>query len=174
MSVIAAAAILAGLVGQTAPATDPLAPAASGMLQCYAPDVAKHSCQSLAGYRKRADGKFDNSAIVMLSPAPFVVMETVTPVEIDAGAVCGAIRKQDIDVATISIDGKQLAEAYAVNVRARIAAGMAAIVDHRICTTYLPDGSQFVAKVTIDGTAFPAMEQKVIWVSPDAGFKVAP
>jgi hypothetical protein len=144
------------------------------MLQCHEPDVAKHSCRSLAGYLKRADGNFDNRAVVMLSASPFVVMETVTPVEIDAGAVCGAIRKQDIDVATLSVDGKKLDEPYAANLRARIAAGLAPIMDHRICTTYQPDGSQFIAKAIIEGTTLPATEQKMIWVAPDAGFKVAP
>ncbi|MES1976244.1 MAG: hypothetical protein V4472_27630 [Pseudomonadota bacterium] len=174
MSILLPVAVLASLAGQASPPADPLAPAASGMLQCYAPDVVRHRCQSLAGYRKRADGMFDNSAVVMLSPSPYVVMETVTPVEIDAGAVCGAIRKQDIEAAIVSVDGKKLVEPYATNLRARIAAGMKPIIDHRICTTYVPDGERFIARAVIEGSTQTTTEQTVIWVSPDAGYTVAP
>ena len=162
----------ATLPTQAVPTPDPLAPAASGMLQCYAPDTERHLCQSLAGYRKRADGSYDNAATVMLSPSPPVVMETVTPVTIDAGAVCGAIRTQDIDAAVISVNGQKLSDADATTARSRIATAMAALVGKRICTTYVPDGAQLVAKATIDGEAQPAMDQKVIWVAPTDGFHV--
>jgi hypothetical protein len=173
MSIMLVAAVLAG-PSNLLPATDPLAPAATGMLQCYAPDVVKHSCQSLAGYIKRADGTFDNKATVMLSPAPLVVMETVTQVEVDAGAVCGLVQKKDLDAAVISVNGQTLAETDAVKARAQIAVAMASVLGHRICTTYVPDGGQLRAKVALDGTALPAMDQRVIWVAPDAGYKVAP
>ena len=165
-------AVSAALQAQAAPISDPLAPAASGMLQCYVPEAAKHVCQSLAGYRKRPDGSYDNAATVMLSPSPLVIMETMTPVTVDAGAVCGAIRKQDIDAAVISVNGQKLSEADAAGARSRIATGMAPLIGKRICTTYVADGAQLVAKVTIDGEAQPAMDQKVIWVAPADGFRV--
>jgi hypothetical protein len=159
---------------QAAQISDPLAPAASGMLQCYAPDTSKHVCQSLAGYRKRADGSYDNAATVMLSPSPLVIMQTVTPVTVDAGAVCGAIQKQDIDAAVISVNGQTLSETDAATARSRIATGLAFLFGKRICTTYVPDGAQLVAKATIEGEAQPAMDQKIIWVAPSDGFHVGP
>ena len=162
------------LPAQAVPKADPLAPAASGMLQCYAPDTARHVCQSLAGYRKRADGGYDNAATVMLSRSPLVIMETMTPVTVDAGAVCGAIRTQDIDAAAISVNGQKLSDADAAAVRSRIATAMAFLVGKRICTAYVPDGAQLIAKATIDGEAQPAMDQKVIWVAPTDGFHVGP
>jgi len=164
----------ATLPAQAVPTPDPLAPAASGMLQCYTPDVAKHVCQSLAGYRKRPDGSYDNAATIMLSPSPLVIMETETPVTIDAGAVCGAIRKQDIDTAVISVNGQKLSDTDAATARSQIATGMASLIGKRICTTYVPDGAQLIAKATIDGEAQPAMDQKVIWVAPADGFHVGP
>lgn len=164
----------ATLPGQAAQTSDPLAPAASGMLQCYAPDAAKHVCQSMAGYRKRPDGSYDNAATVMLSPSPLVIMQTVTPVTVDAGAVCGAIRKQDIDAAVISVNGQTLSDTDAATARSRIATGLAFLIGKRICTTYVSDGAQLVAKATIDGEAQPAMDQKVIWVAPSDGFQVGP
>jgi hypothetical protein len=164
----------ATLPAQASQTSDPLAPAASGMLQCYAPDVAKHSCQSLAGYRKRPDGSYDNAATIMLSPSPLVTMETLSPVTVDAGAVCGAIRQQDIDAAVISVNGQKLSDADAAGARSQIATGLAFLIGKRICTTYVPDGAQLVAKATIDGEAQPAMDQKVIWVAPTDGFHVGP
>ncbi|MEO6218277.1 MAG: hypothetical protein ABIO86_19770 [Sphingomonas sp.] len=166
--------VAATLPSQAAPTPDPLAPAASGMLQCYAPDLAKHACQSLAGYRKRADGSYDNAATIMLSPSPLLIMETETPVTVDAGAVCGAIREQDIDTAVISVNGQKMSDADAVVVRSQIATGMAFLIGKRICTKYVPDGAQLIAKATIDGEAQPAMDQKVIWVAPTDGFHVGP
>jgi hypothetical protein len=167
-------AVFAAAPAQAGPASDPLAPAASGMLQCYAPDAAKHVCQSLAGYRKRPDGSYDNAATIMLSPSPLVIMETVTPVTVDAGAVCGAIRTQDIDAAVISVNGQTLSNSDAATARSQIATGMAPLIGKRICTTYVADGAQLVAKATIDGEAQPAMDQKVIWVAPTDGFHVGP
>jgi hypothetical protein len=174
MSFALVLAASATLPAQAAPISDPLAPASSGMLQCYAPDAAKHICQSLAGYRKRPDGSYDNAATVMLSPSPLVTMETVTPVTVDAGAVCGAIRTQDIDAAVISVNGQKLSNADAAIARSRIASGMAFLIGKRICTTYVPEGAQLVAKATVDGEAQPAMDQKVIWVAPTDGFHVGP
>lgn len=174
MNILVVAAILAGLSDPALPSADPLAPAASGMLQCYEPDTATRSCQSLASYSKRSDGKFDNRATVMLSPSPLTVMETVTLVEVDAGAVCGALRKQDIDVAVIWVNGSKLVEADAAVARDQIASGMAPLLDRRICTTYVPDGPQLLAKVTMNGTPLPALDEKVIWVAPTDGYKLAP
>jgi hypothetical protein len=162
------------LPAQAAPTVDPLAPAASGMLQCYAPDVAKHVCRSLAGYRKRSDGGYDNASTIMLSPSPLVVMDTVSPVTVDAGAVCGAIRQQDIDTAVISVNGQKLSDADAATARSQIATAMASLIGKRICTTYVPDGAQLVAKATVDGVAQPAFDQKVLWVAPTDGFHVGP
>ena len=173
MSIIVTLAILAAAQSAAPTTVDPLAPAATGMLQCYEPDVAKRSCRSLAGYRKRPDGKYDNTATVLVSSAPLVIVDTVTAVEIDAGAVCGTIRKQDIDVAGISLEGQKLGESEAVGIRQLIAGGLATIIDHRICTTYLPAGSGYVARATIEGSSTPPVEQKMIWVAPTDGYKVA-
>jgi hypothetical protein len=39
----------------------------------------------------------------------------------------------------------------------------------------LPDSDDgFIAKASLDGQAQPAQDQKVIWVAPSDGYKVAP
>lgn len=156
------------------PYPNPLSPASAGRVQCYSPDLARHVCRSIASYTWHPDGSYDNRAIVLLSPTPLVVMESVTPVTIDTSAVCGAIRQQDIDSAIISVNGQKLADADAAPVRAQISTAMASIIGKRICTTYVPDGQQYIAKASIDGVAQPAMDQKVLWVDATDGFEVAP
>ncbi|MES2055695.1 MAG: hypothetical protein V4564_07150 [Pseudomonadota bacterium] len=171
MSIFFLAAAL--LLDQPVPNSNPLEPAASGMLQCHQPDTVKRTCRSLAAYRKQADGSFDNTATVMLSPSPLLVMETATSVRVVSGAVCGSIRKQDIEVAVISVGGNKLSEDLAVPIRAQIAVAMSGLIDRSICTTYVSDGATLTAKVMIGGVASPAMDQKLIWVAPTDGYKVA-
>ena len=153
---------------------DPLAPATRGMLQCYAPNLEKKTCQSLSGYKQRADGAYDNTAIVLLSPSPIVTMETVTRVTTERGAVCGSIRTEDIDSATIVVAGTKLDEQRAVAARGRIASAMSALMGKQVCTTYVQDGSQLRAEVSIDGTRSKKMDQQVVWVAPSDGYIVAP
>src|SRR4051794_20914073 len=87
-------------------ADDPIAPAAHGKVQCYAPNMERKTCASIGAYTRRSDGTVDNRAIVLVAPTPLVVMDTTTPTTIKAGAICGPIRASDIDAATITVDGK--------------------------------------------------------------------
>ncbi len=152
---------------------DPLAPAASGQMQCYAPTDHK-TCASLAGYTSNGDGSYANVAMVLLSKEPVVVMRTTTPVAIKAGAVCGAIRKADIAGGSLSVNGQAMAADKAAPILDRIAGQLGAILDHEICTTYVPAGAGFIAKATMDGKPQPDQDQKVIWVSAADGYTVAP
>jgi hypothetical protein len=152
---------------------DPIGPAATGQAQCYAPDTTRKTCNSLAFYKAREDGTFDNTAIVLLSPSPVVVMQTVTPVTVVDGAVCGKIEADQVTSATLTVNGQALAPADAAPALARLSTAMQPIFDHQICTRYIPDGAQFTAKATLDGNPQPP-DQKVIWVSPSDGYHVAP
>src|SRR5438874_364260 len=91
----AIAATISPAYGASLPA--PVAQAASGQLQCSAPDTTRKTCSTLAGYRIGADGTIDSTAVVLISKNPIITMETATPVQIRSGEVCGRIRNQDID-----------------------------------------------------------------------------
>ena len=153
---------------------DPLTPATTGQLQCYAPDVARKTCQSLAAYAPLGDGTIINTATVLITPTPVLTMETAAPVTIEGGAVCGAIRRRDLDQARFAVGGQPLDPAKVEPLRQQIASAFAPILDRHVCTTHVPDGAAWVANVTIDGVAQPALSQKVIWVSPGDGYSVAP
>jgi len=152
----------------------PLAAAADGQIQCYAPDAARMTCQSLAAYKARPDGGIDNTALVLISQDPPMTMRTVSQVEIKAGQVCGAIRPEDIAAATFTISEAPADEAQTVRLRETMQAAMSGLFGREICTAYIPDGPAAIAKATVNGAEAPTMDQKVIWVSPTAGYRVAP
>jgi len=153
---------------------NPLAPASEGKMQCYHPDRARRTCRSLASYVSRADGGYDNKAVVLLSATPAVVMTTVTPVVIEGDAVCGAIRPEDLASAEIEVNSSMLSGDALADARQRIAAAMGGVLGDRICTRYTVDGDALTAEATINGTPRPDATDTVIWVSPADGYRVAP
>jgi len=167
---VALSAAAAAQAGQLPP---PIAQAANGKIQCYQPNITTKSCQSLAGYRAEANGTIDNTAVVMIAPKPLITMETVTPVEVKNGQVCGKTHAQDIAAAKLTVDGKPVEGPQADAMRQRIGAAFAPMFDHEICTAYVADGDGFIARATDNGA--PMSESpKVIWVSPSDGYKVGP
>ena len=152
---------------------DPLAPAASGQVQCYAPTDHK-TCASIAPYTANGDGSFANGATVLLSKKPVVVMQTSTPVTIKAGAVCGSVTRDSIAKAALTVNGQAIPADRASPILQQISGSLRGVIDHEICTAYVPDGAGLVAKASMDGKAQPDQDQKVIWVSPSDGYTVAP
>ncbi len=152
---------------------DPLTPAASGQVQCYAPTDRK-TCTSIGTYTANGDGTFANGASILLNKQPVVIMQSTTPVTIKAGAVCGTITRDNIAKAGLTVNGQALPPEKAGPVLEQIAGALGSVIDHEICTTYVPDGAGFTAKSVMDGKAQPNQDQKVIWVSPSDGYTVAP
>jgi hypothetical protein len=165
---------LMAMVLASAPAyPDPLAPAAAGKVQCYVPTDRK-TCTSLASYAAAPDGTFATSAIVMLSTDPLVIMQTTTEVRIRDGAVCGAIKKSDITGGSLTLSSEAVPADKAAPFLEKVAQHLTPIIGHEICTVFVPAGDGFIAKASLDGQAQPAQDQKVIWVAPSDGYKVAP
>jgi hypothetical protein len=152
---------------------DPLAPAQDGKLQCYSPDRANKTCQSLAGYVRDGRGGYRNSAEVLLAKAPRLTLETVTPVTIKSGAVCGFIRKQDIDAGIVRQDGAPITGEAAQRILDAASRAVAPLADQEICTNYIADGDHWIARGTMGGAAGKLPDQMVIWVSHADGYRVA-
>lgn len=156
------------------PATDPLAPARAGQLQCYSPDTAKKTCNSLAGYTDNGDGTFTNTVTVLLSSQPAITLSNATMVRVIDGAVCGTISQRDIAAGTVSVDGQVLPSEQAQFVLAAVSNALDKVIDHEICTTYEPVGEGLVAHGSLDGVARSDLDQPIIWVAPSDGYTVAP
>lgn len=150
----------------------PIAQAMQGKLQCYEPNRVAKTCQSLAGYREDGKGAFENFATVLIAPKPQITMEVVSLVAIRNGEVCGVISVADLAKAKFNINSVAANASQETAIRQLVGASLTAMADQEICTGYAPDGDGFVATATMNGAPF-GKEQKVIWVSPDDGYKVS-
>jgi hypothetical protein len=153
----------------------PIADAAREKLQCYQPDMVRKTCRSMASYGSDASGKIINPATVLISARPAIVMATTTRVVVRAGRVCGVIRQEDVAAAEFTVDGLPATPEQTTMLREQVAVIQKPMIGPEICTAYVRDGAMLVAKATIGGVATkPAMDQKVIWVTPTEGYRVAP
>lgn len=168
--------LLALALAATLPAAalaSPLTPAASGELQCIAPNTVKKTCQSITAYKLNAKGPIESTAMVLVSQSPVVVMTSVTKVVIRGNQVCTQMRPTDIGNATYSVDGKPATEGQANTFRSVMQAAMLTSFGKAVCTAYVAGPDGLSTQVTIEGMPQPG-SQRVIWVSPADGYKVAP
>lgn len=153
---------------------DPIAPAWSGKVQCYQPDAARKTCNSIGSYAKDSTGAIQNTATILLRPEPLIVMRTTAPVVVKQNAICGTITERDLQAAEFTISGQPADEPNTDALRNVVRPGYVALLNREICTTYLPARDQMDAQVTVGGKRMPALDQKVRWVSPADGYAVAP
>ncbi|HEY3951638.1 hypothetical protein [Phenylobacterium sp.] len=154
-------------------AADPLAPAWSGKVQCYAPDAARKTCVSIGGYTRGPNGAIDNRAVVLVAKSPLIVMETHTPVRLKAGgAVCGPMTQHDIEIAAFKINGAPAKPEEAQRLRAVLIQQMAPMFGHEACTTFTSAGDHFTAHATDNGKPM-GPDMTVTWVS-EPEYRVAP
>ncbi|ESQ89637.1 hypothetical protein ABAC460_12265 [Asticcacaulis sp. AC460] len=164
--------LAAAVLAQDLP-SDPLAPVQYGQVQCYSPDAATKTCNSIARYTPNSGG-YTNTATILLSSRPAVTMTTSTQVQVRDGAVCGTLRDEDIEAAKVKVDGRGLSSGEASLVVSAVADAVNDYVGQEICTTYVAAGDGLTAKASVQGTPQPELDQPVIWVSPSDGYKVAP
>lgn len=169
-----AATVFLTQVAATDAVSSPLMKADEGFEQCYEANDDAKTCQSLATYSRNSDGTWTNTAVVLVSPAQPITLETATPVTVKDGAICGFIRKDDLLDGKLRYSGNLLPSDEAAPILAKIADGMSAMMDKEICTTYLGDGNDLLAKVKIDGAGASLPEQRVRWVRQSDGYSVAP
>lgn len=158
------------LLQAAAAAVDPIAPAWQGSVQCHNPDRDQKTCQSIGSYTRAADGTIQNTAVVLLNPQPAIVMTSMAPVEIKAGAVCGKISSPDAGAFTVN--GAPASADVTATLRAAVATTTSSIADREICTSYVPDADALMAQVRVDGVRRPDFDMRVLWVDPSEGFVV--
>lgn len=166
--------IALSLVVAAAANADPLAEARTGKMQCYRPDTARKTCVALASYIFETNGTITNKAVVLISPQQMVTMTTSSSVVIKGEAVCGPMRREDIEGAEIAVNGTKLPDEQAAGVRGQLVQAISNQLGKEVCTTYVPSGDKLAAQVTVDGAANPLYTQDVLWVKADDGYQVAP
>jgi hypothetical protein len=170
---LAALILAAPAAARAAPLPAPLAPANSGKLQCFVPDMTKHTCQTLDAYARDASGAIQNTSIVVVSPDPPITMTTRAPVILREGRVCSAVRDEDIGQGVFAIGGQPADPRQTADLRQHMSEAIKPLVGHEVCTAYSQSGAAFVAHSYLDG-APQSDSEAFIWVDPSAGWKVAP
>jgi hypothetical protein len=170
---IALLTLLTSAAGSNA-GSEPLAMADQGWVQCHEPNDVSKTCQSIAAYKRNGDGSWNNIALVLLSPTQPLTLETVTTVREENGAVCGYIRQNDIMNGKLRQSGQPMPSAKAIPVLRKVAEGMAPLMDRKICTEYEQAPTDLIARARIEGGNFAIPDQRVKWVLPSEGYRVAP
>jgi hypothetical protein len=152
----------------------PLEPANAGQMQCYVPNIARKSCQSLASYVRDASGAIQNLAVVLVSADPPITMTTTSPVEVRDGRICGPIRAEDIHGASFAIAGRAADDQQTADLRLHVAEGMKSVMGHEVCVASLRTADAWVAKAFVEGQPLTGGDEAFIWVPAGAGWTVAP
>ena len=169
------AALILAAAQSVAAVTDPLAPARSGQLQCFTPDPSRKMCRALAGYTFGPGRAIRARGDILMAPSELlIVMRTSTPVEIRSGAVCGRVRAGDIEASTFTFAGRSVPQQMVQFASPQILSMLRSHIDKEICTTFVPNGSSFTTRLTMDGVAQPQISETFIWVRPSDGYSVGP
>jgi hypothetical protein len=168
-------ALLAALAADAAPALpEPLTPAAVGKAQCFSPDLAHKACRSIHTYALRPDGQIADTATVVIGKKPMVLITTVAVATVTNRRVCTTMKKEDLTAATFTIDGGAPTDEQATELHGVILNNWNALVGHAVCVSFEADGSEFVAHTAFDGLPRPTLDQRMMWVAPQDGWKVTP
>jgi hypothetical protein len=160
------------LIAASVGSAGPLANAEAGMLQCYRPNDAARTCQSIASYRRTGPGTYDNKAVIPVSDT--ITLETHTPVMLKGDAVCGFIRQDDIIAGTLRVGGERVDPEKARPMLERLGQAAAPMTGKEICTRYVPSGADLTAKISIAGQYRPEQDETVKWISAEDRYTVTP
>ena len=168
-----AAAVLASLALQQ---TDPLAPARTGQVLCYEPDVARQTCYGTASYRWLSDGTIISDIVVAASAVPAIVVHSSAPVFVRGDAECTRLVPSANQITAIYEEGERLGGSDFESFR-RI---LGSSIDQgngpgrELCFTYAPlANGDLKSTARIDGVTRPDLGGTVRWVRPAEGWRVA-
>lgn len=174
--VLGGAMLALGLMASAAAAQegDVLAPARAGQVQCFEPNAAAKTCQSMGSYIFHPNGVIDNVAEMVLMPSPLIVMRATAPVTLQNNAICGPITAADIERATFTINGAPASAEESAQLKAAMQQQLAPMFGQEACLTLTPVDGGFRADSTLAGTPRPDLVQRMIWVSANDGWRAAP
>jgi hypothetical protein len=154
--------------------TNPLAPAIAGQLECSTPDEQRKTCRSIASYRHLSGPNYSNTAVMLFSPNGPTILQVTSPVVVKGNAVCAVTKIGDIKNGKVTVGGRKLSTLEAAPLLDHLATHMFPLFGHEICLTFDDSSGTIMELGTIDGVRQPKGDEPVQWVSPSAGYKVAP
>lgn len=161
-------------VPASAQTADVLAPAREGRLQCFEPNAAQKTCQTLGSYAFSSGGVISNAADILISPSPAIVMRITSPVTVRENAICGPLTAADIERASFTIAGAPASHDEASEIRAAMTEQLAPMFNVESCLTITQDSAGLRTDTSMGGVPQPHLTQRMIWVGANEGYRVAP
>lgn len=157
------------------PVADPVAEHRSGRVQCFAPDDAARTCESLTWVEEGANGALTDHSVIAISNAPPMTLVHDVALEREGAAKCVRIddsffRGMQVNVGDKPVPAAAQAKAVAV-VRGVLPA---VILGKRLCVHQFAhiDGGRYLEVATADGELVGEMMAEFRWVDPDAGYRL--
>jgi hypothetical protein len=153
---------------------EPLGPALAGQLQCYSPNEAEKTCQSIDRFRPLGNGRFSDAVAVRLVGDPLIIAEFTLSYGTKGDAFCNMLRPGDLAAARITKSGRPMPAKEAAALRRLLIEAMASYMNKEACTVLEESDEGLVARTRVNGVYDPGVDQYVKWVDPADGYRVAP
>lgn len=164
--------LLAVAAVQAAADGDVLSPARQGMVRCVAPNRIRKTCATLTAFTVRPDGSFDADVTGVGVQGTAITVQYRMAGKLIDGAACFTLHRDTLAEASFAKPGAKLAQTLQNTLRRQLQEAMEPLVDRVRCYRDRSDGGGLVAKTTLDGVAHPELDRPVLWVAPNAGWKV--
>lgn len=156
-----------------AEAADPLALARQGYLECGTVDVVSKTCEEIAQYVPRPDGKFDLISQQVVSYDPHIVMTYRSLVFVDGELICSGLVASDFDFATFTVAGKKAGSDDALFYRNQMRDLWLQLVGKTSCMKLVAQGDTILAEYYLDGVLIPDRQPAAMqWIKPENNFKL--
>jgi hypothetical protein len=147
---------------------DILAGARDGLTQCFQPNVYDKTCKIMATYSFDGDRVTSTAQMLMDETGPAVLVVSA-PVTVRGGVLCGQL--DNLSNARFVVAGQPATPSQDSGYRM-----MLSLMPRKgeVCARWVADGHGYIVHGTLDGKPKPDFDQRMIWVEPSEGFKVAP
>jgi hypothetical protein len=173
-SAILLAVVTCAFPAWAGPFAEPIARAARGQVQCYAPDPAAKTCSAMATFKPDGNGKVIANAVIMISPTPLIIMTGSATAQTKGGRLCGVLTEKNIEDATFSNADGPLQPSETSLLRKVIEGALQNVFGHELCGAYRPEGAMLKATPLLDGAPLSTPGLRMTWVNPASGYKTAP
>ena len=173
--ILAAATLALAACGQAAPdaapaatsPNDPFANARDGQLLCTSPNESQKTCGSIMQFTFAPNGEVHASGQSIRNLEPLIVSTGPLPIEVTVDGFCATYRSEPADTQNFTIDGVPASPEATASIRADLRSRPN---PPQACLSFSATSIQ--TAVTIDGVAQPEMAERMIWISPDAGYSI--
>lgn len=149
--------------------TDILQPARQGQIQCFQPNIYARTCKIMAAYSFADDGGIQSTAQMLMDETGPAVLVLTSPVVIKDRSVCGNL--ENLPNAHFVVAGQPATSGQEAGYRL-----MLSVAPRRgeVCARWVGDGNGYMAYGSLDGKPKRDLDQRMIWVEPGEGYRVAP